>query len=47
MVKVDWQQGRALGNEEENLSKLLMKIHFISLYFGNNTKHLSAWNTDF
>jgi len=47
MVKVNWQQCRALGNEEENLSKLHMKIHFLSLDFGNHTKHLNVLNTDF
>jgi hypothetical protein len=47
VVKVDWQQGRALENEKENLQKLRMKIHFLSLYFGNHTKYLNAWNTDF
>jgi hypothetical protein len=47
MVQVLWQQGRALGNEEENLSKLDLKIHFLSLDFGNHTKHSDAWNIDF
>lgn len=40
MVKMEWQEGRALGNEEENLSNLRMKIHFLSLYFGNHMKVL-------